>query len=166
MGTAGKLLIRGLDPADIADDLDRLYCYEQVAIHWARAVDNRLSGLAEILIEEPLHEHVAMAEGHASRLASRVAQLGGAITADPTRFVERSQVASVDMPDDTSDPGPVLAYPLAQEQKIIARYGELVERFRDADPVTERLLVSILADKVAEEDEIESGLSAYRPQEG
>lgn len=163
MGTAGNQLIRGLDPADIADDLDRLYCYEQVAVHWARAVDNRLTGMAEILIEEPLREHVAMAERHASRLGARVSQLGGAITADPTRFVERSQVANVDMPDDTSDPGAVLAYPLAQEQRIIGRYGELIERVRGADAVTERLLVSILADKVAQEDEIESGLSAYQP---
>jgi ferritin-like protein len=163
MGTAGIQLIQGLDPADLADDLDRLYCYEQVSIHWSRAVDNRLTGLAEILIEEPLREHVAMAERHASRLGARVAQLGGAITADPTRFVERSQVASVDMPADTSDPAAVLGYALTQEQKIIGRYGQLVERVRGADPVTEQLLVSILADKVAEEDEIESGLTAQPP---
>jgi ferritin-like protein len=85
-----------------------------VSIHWSRAVDNRLTGLAEILIEEPLREDVAMAERHASRLAVRVTQLGGAITAHRTRLVERSQVASVDMPDDASDPAAVLAYPLAQ----------------------------------------------------
>jgi ferritin-like protein len=160
MGTAGIQLVRGLDPADIADDLDRLYCYEQVSIQWSRAVDNRLAGMAEILLEEPIHEHIALAEGHASRLGARVSQLGGAITADPTRFVERSQVASVDMPSDTSDPAAVLAYPLAQEQKIIARYGQLIDQVRGADAVTERLLVSILADKVAQEDEIESGLTA------
>lgn len=163
MGTAGRQLIRGLDPADIADDLDRLYCYEQVAIHWARAVDNRLTGMAEILIEEPLREHVALAEGYAGRLAARVSQLGGAITADPIRFVERSQVASVAMPDDPGDPAAVLAYALTQEQKIIGRYGQLIERVRGADAVTERLLVSILSAKVAQEDEIESGLSAYQP---
>jgi ferritin-like protein len=163
MGTAGNQLIRGLDPADIADDLDRLYCYEQVSIHWARAVDNRLRGLAEIVIEEPLHENVALAERHASRLAARVAQLGGAITADPTRFVDRSQHIGVDMPEDTGDPAAVLAYALDQQQKSIGRYGELIERVRGADAVTERLLVSILADKVAQEDEIESGLSAYEP---
>jgi ferritin-like protein len=160
MGTAGIQLVRGLDPADIADDLDRLYCYEQVSIQWSRAVDNRLTGMAEILLEEPFREHIALAERHASRLGARVSQLGGAITADPTRFVERSQVASVDMPGDTSDPAAVLAYPLAQEQKIIARYGQLIDQVRGADVVTERLLVSILADKVAQEDEIESGLTA------
>ena len=61
---------------------------------------------------------------------AHVAQLGGAITADPIRFVERSQVASVAMPDDTSDPGAVLSYALAQEQKIIGRYGQLVDQVR------------------------------------
>lgn len=162
MGTAGNQLIQGLDPADIADDLDRLYCYEQVSIHWARAVDNRLTGLAEIVLEEPLRTNVALAEDHASRLDARVSQLGGAITADPTRFVERSQHISVDMPADTGDPAAVLTYALTQQQKSIGRYGELIERLRGADAVTERLLVSILTDKVAQEDEIESGVSAYQ----
>jgi ferritin-like protein len=97
------------------------------------------------LLEKPLHEHIAVAERHASRLGARVSQLGGAITAEPTRFVERSQVGNVDVPSDTSDPAAVLAYPLAQEQKIIGRYGQLIDQVRGADAVTERLLVSILA---------------------
>lgn len=160
MGNAGIQLIRGLDPVELADDLDRLYCYEQVSIHWARAVDNRLTGLAHVLLEGPIGEHVERAEGHAGRLAARVAQLGGAITSDPSEFVARSQVASVHMPDDTGDPAAVLEYALAQEQKVIGHYGQLVDRVRGADAVTERLLVSILADKVAQEDEIESALTS------
>lgn len=163
MGTAGNQLIQGLDPADIADDLDRFYCYEQVSIHWTRAVDNRLTGPAHHLLEEALREHIEQAERHASRLGTRIAQLGGAITADPTHFVERSQGAAVHMPADTSDPGTVLAYALTQEQKIIGRYGQLLERIRGADPITERLLVSILTDKVAQEDEIESVLATQQP---
>jgi ferritin-like protein len=163
MGTAGNQLIRGLDPTDLADDLDRFYCYEQVSIHWTRAVDNRLTGPAHYLLEDALREHIGQAERHASRLGARIAQLGGAITADPTRFVERSQGASVHMPDDTSDPAAVLTYALTQEQKVIGRYGQLLERVRGADPVTERLLVSILADKVAQEDEIESVLATNQP---
>jgi ferritin-like protein len=163
MATAGIQLIRGLDPADLADDLDRLYCYEQVSIHWTRAVDNRLTGPAHFFLEEALGEHIELAVRHASRLGARVAQLGGAITADPTRFVERSQVTSVQMPDDTSDPAAVLAYALTQEQKIIGRYGQLLDQVRGADAVTERLLASILADKVAQEDEIESVLTSHPP---
>jgi ferritin-like protein len=159
MGTAGIQLIRGLDPAELADDLDRLYCYERVSIHWAQAVDNRLTGPAAFVMGKPLRQHVELAERHASRLSARIAQLGAAITADTTRFVERSQSASVDVPDDTSDPAAVLTYALTQEQKIIGRYGQLIDRVRGADAVTEQLLVSILADKVAQEDEVESALT-------
>jgi bacterioferritin len=159
MATAGMRLVHGLEPAGLADDLDRLYCYEQVSIHWARAVDNRLTGLAAFVLGEPLREHVTLAERHAQRLAARIAQLGGGITPDPTQFLERSQLATVQMPDDTSDPSAVLRYALAQEQRAIDSYGQLLDRTRGRDAVTERLLTSILADKVAQEDEIESALT-------
>lgn len=158
MGTAGMRLIRGLDPAEVADDLDRLYCYEQVSIHVVRAIENRLTGVASIILEEELPEQVALAERHASRLASRIAQLGGAITHDPTRFVERAQLPAVELPDDPGDLDSVLRYALEQEQRTIDRYGQLLDRVRGLDAVTERLLVSILSDKVAREDEIESVL--------
>jgi ferritin-like protein len=159
MATAGMRLVHGLEPADLADDLDRLYCYEQVTIHWARAVENRLTGLAAFVLGEPLREHVTLAEGHAQRLADRIAQLGGGITPDPTHFLGRSQLATVEMPDDTSDPSGVFRYALAQEQRAIDSYGQLLDRTRGLDAVTEQLLTSILADKVAQEDEIEAAVT-------
>jgi ferritin-like protein len=158
MGTAGMRLIHGLDPRGVADDLDRLYCYEQVSIHLVRAIENRLTGLASIVLEAELPEHVALAEGHASQLASRIAQLGGAITPDPTLFVERSRLPAVQVPD-TGDVDAVLRFALEQEQRAIDHYGQLLDRIRGRDVVTEQLLISILSDKVAREDEIESALA-------
>ena len=99
MATAGMRLVHGLEPADLADDLDRLYCYEQVSIHWARAVDS------------PKATHSDWRPGSHSS--------GAAITPDPTQFLERSQLTTVQMPDDTSDPNAVLRYALAQEQRAI-----------------------------------------------
>jgi hypothetical protein len=96
--SAGMRLIHGLDPAEVAIDLDRLYCYEQVSIHVVRALENRLTGHAAMALEAELPEQVALAEGHAGRLASRIAQLGGAITPDPTQFVERSQLLPFSCP--------------------------------------------------------------------
>lgn len=158
MGTAGIRLNHGVEPAEVADGLDRLYCYEQVSIHFVRAIENRLIGVASILLERELPEQVALAERHASRLAARIAQLGGAITHDPTWFVERAQLPAVELPGSVDDVDSVLRYALEQEQRTIDRYGELLARVRGLDVVTERLLVSILADKVAREDEIESAL--------
>jgi ferritin-like protein len=159
MGTAGIRLIHGLDPAEVADELDRLYCYEHVSIHYVRAIENRLTGVASIILEDELPEQVTLAEGHASRLASRIAQLGGGITHDPTQFVQRAQLPTPELPDDPGDLNAVLRYALEQEQRIIDRYGKLLNRVRGLDAVTERLLVSILSDKVAREDEIESVLA-------
>lgn len=159
MGTAGMRLIHGLDPVEVADNLDRLYCYEQVSIHFVRAIENRLTGVASIILEEELPEQVALAEGHSRRLASRIAQLGGAITHDPTLFVERAQLPALELPDDLGELDSVLRFALEQEQRTIDRYGQLLDRVRGLDAVTERLLVSILSDKVAREDEIESVLA-------
>jgi ferritin-like protein len=159
MGTAGIRLIHGLDPVEVADDLDRLYCYEQVSIHFVKAIENRLTGLASILLETELPEQVALAERHAGRLASRIGQLGGAITHDPTQFVERAQLPSPELPDDPGDIDSVLRYALEQEQRTIGRYAQLLDRVRGLDVVTEHLIVSILSDKVAREDEIESALT-------
>jgi hypothetical protein len=39
MGTAGLRLIHGLDPVELADEVDRLYCCEQVSIHLVRAIE-------------------------------------------------------------------------------------------------------------------------------
>lgn len=160
MATAGMRLVHGLEPADLADDLDRLYCFEQASIHWARAVENRLTGLAAFVLGEPLRAHVALAESHAKRLVARIAQLGGAITPDPTQFLERSPLATVQIPHDTSDPSAVPRYALAQQQQAIDSYGQLLDRTRGLDAVTERLLSSILTDKVAQEDEIESAVAS------
>lgn len=159
MGTAGMRLIHGLDPAEVADELERLYCSEQVSIHYVRAVENRLTGVASIILEDELPEQIVLAERHAGRLASRIAQLGGAITYDPTRFVERAQLPAIELPEDLGNLDAVLQYALEQEQRTIDRYGQLLDRVRGIDTVTEWLLVSILADKVAREDEIESVLT-------
>lgn len=78
IGTAGIRLIHGLDPVELADELDRLYCYEQVSIHVVRAIENRLTRLASILLETELPEQVALAERKAAfdRFASMREQSG------------------------------------------------------------------------------------------
>lgn len=153
-------LIRGdMEAAEIADELDQLYCYEQVVVHWCRAVESRLTGLATFVLPDELAKVVNAASATGERLAARIAQLGGEITADPSDFVARAPIDQFVLPPDTSDLPAILGVALQYERRLIARYGKLVDRLRDADAITHRLLAELLADKLAREDEIEAVLA-------
>jgi ferritin-like protein len=159
MSKASRELIRGPVSAEvIADELDRLYCYEQVVAHWCKAVENRLTGFATFVLPDELAEVAREAAEVGERLAARIAQLGGEITADPTEFVARAPIDRFALPDDLADMTAVLALAIAYQRRAIAAYAELADRLRDGDVVTHRLLTKILARKLAREDEIEAVL--------
>ena len=72
------------------DALDSFYCENVVAGLWADAVGNRLEGAAMLLLSDDLQEISDDARTAAKRLADRIGDLGGAVTADPGQFVHRS----------------------------------------------------------------------------
>ena len=90
MGTAGNAAIRDLDPLEIINALNSFYAMEMVAMHFTLAVQNRLEGQALFLLNSELDEKAEEFRGHAKKLAERIGQLGGAVTADPSSFVEVS----------------------------------------------------------------------------
>ena len=78
------------DPAvqDVIDDLDGFYCHNIVVSLWADAVANRLEGSAIYLLSDEIPEVAEHARAAAARLADRVGDLGGAITADPRQLID------------------------------------------------------------------------------
>jgi ferritin-like protein len=157
MSKASIELVRGdVDPAGLADELDGLYCYEQVVVHWCKAVENRLIGMATFVLPDELTEVADEANEVAERLAARIAQLGGEITADPTDFVTRSPIDEFRIPDDFGDVVAILTTALDYQRHLIGVYGELLDIVGGADAVTHRLLTKILAGKIAREDELEA----------
>lgn len=158
MGTAGNALLTGIDPVELAGELDRFYCYHLSVLHWSEAVRNRLSGPAAFLIERTLVEVADESLGAARRIARRVGELGGAVTADPSRFVERSPIDDYALPEDSSDVASILAYALERVRTVIEEYGRLLQSVRDRDPITERLALELLAAEVTREDEMENAL--------
>jgi ferritin-like protein len=101
------------------------------------------------VLPDELAEQIEAAQKTSKQLAARIAQLGAAITADPTEFVHRSPISRLELPADYGGLPGILAIALTNERFAIARYAELAERVREADPVTHRLLSSILAHKLA-----------------
>jgi ferritin-like protein len=75
---------------NVIDDLDSFYCHNIVASLWADAVANRLEGMAIYLLSDELPEVAEHARAAARRLADRIGDLGGAVTADPRELIDRA----------------------------------------------------------------------------
>jgi ferritin-like protein len=159
MGTAGNALITGIDPASIVEAVDGLYAYELTVVSWAIAVRSQLGGPAAFVLGDELDKLVETSLAHARALADRAAQLGGAVTADPSGFVARSPLEAFGLPASLTDPGAIIAYALGQVQRAIRAYGALVAAVAGRDEITHHLLLHILRDHVDLEDEIESALA-------
>jgi ferritin-like protein len=154
-----ELLGGRLDGAEVAAELDRLYCYEQVVVHWCTGVENRLVGFASFVLGNELRKVAAESSAAGEQLAARIAQLGGEITASPTEFVERAEIDDLRLPWDYSDVEEILTVAIGYERNAIVDYHNLLSGLRDYDVITHRLLVEILAGKLAREDELEAALT-------
>jgi ferritin-like protein len=142
----------------VIDALDRLYCGHLVALHWSDAVRNRLEGQAAFLLSDQLAVVAKQSLEAAHKLADRIAELDGAVTADPTAFVDRSPAQSFQLPASTSDVGAILGYALTQVGSVIAAYRDLLGLTRDTDELTHRLALELVQGEVARESELQAVL--------
>ncbi len=160
MDTAATALIKGIDIEENVEALDGCYCYNLVVFHYTRALENRLEGQASILLGHELEEHAAGPSLEAAkRLADRIGELGGAVTADPTHLVQNSPLGEFSMPESTRDVGVILGHALGQIRTIIGEYGAFLERVRGRDEISHRLVLDLLEEQVTLESEIEAALA-------
>ena len=90
---------------DVIETLDSFYCHNVVVGLWTGAVANRLEGMALYLLGDELREVADHAHGAARRLADRIGDLAGAITADPRQLIDRAPGEGEFTIPDCSDPG-------------------------------------------------------------
>jgi ferritin-like protein len=158
MGKAGVGLIKGIDVEDIVDTLDGYYCYNLVVMHFSHALRNRLEGQAAFLLGDEFEENAEQSLEAARKLADRIGDLGGVVSADPTRFVERSPLGEFSLPDSNSEVGIILGFVLERVRTIIGEYGAFLERVRGRDEISYVLVLDLLKEQVARESEIEATL--------
>ena len=130
---------------DVVDALDSFYCHNHVVALWADAVANRLEGMAIYLLSDELPEVAGHAREAASRLADRIGDLGGAVTADPRQLIDRAPGGIEYTIPDCSDPRAILSYAVQRLDVIIAAYREFLDKVRDRDDVSFALVVGLLA---------------------
>jgi ferritin-like protein len=153
MSQAGNAL---LSAAAVVADLDRLRAAHVVAEQWLLAVENSLAGPAHYLLEDELPEQTEANRQAVALLAERVAELDGAITADPSKLVELSKLGPFELPADTSDPAAITEYALERVRWLIGAYAEALDRTRDADELTHQLLLKLVRHHAKTEAELES----------
>ena len=158
MGKAGVGLIKGIDVEEIVDTLDSYYCYNLVVMHFSHALRNRLEGQAAFLLGDELEENAEHGLKAAKKLADRIGDLGGVVSADPTQFVERSPLEEFSLPDSNSEVGVILGFVLERIRMIIGEYGAFLERVRGRDEISHLLVLDLLKEQVARESEIEAAL--------
>ena len=158
MGAVGNTLIKGIDTQEVINKLDSFYAYEMLAMHFNLAVHNRLEGQAAVVLDEVLDQKAEESLRNAKTLAERIAQLGGAVTGDPTRFVDVSPIERFSLPPSNTDVGKILSYVLEQVRLGIRAYGEFLEGIRDKDDVTYIEVWGLLKSHIKNEADIEAVL--------
>ena len=129
---------------DVIDALDSFYCHNVVAALWADAVANRLEGPAIYLLSDEIPEVAEHARAAAARLADRIGDLGGAVTADPRLLIDRAPGGIEFAIPDSSDPRAITTYALQRLNIIIAAYQAFLDKVRGHDDVSFALIVSLL----------------------
>jgi len=129
---------------DVIDALDSFYCHNVVAALWADAVANRLEGPAIYLLSGEIPEVADHARAAAARLADRIGDLRGAITADPRQLIDRAPGNNEFTIPDCSDPRAITTYALQRLNIIIAAYQAFLDKVRGRDDVSFALVVDLL----------------------
>ena len=142
----------------IMGTLDSFYCYNVTAALWADAVINRLEGLAIFLLGDELAEVADRARAAARRLADRIGDLGGAITADPRQLLDRSIPVEFALPD-CSDVASIGEYALKRLNTIIDAYEAFLNRVRGTDDLSFHLVLDLLAAETHQRADLQAALA-------
>ena len=143
----------------VIDALDSFYCHNVIVSLWADAVANRLEGLAIYLLSDELPEVAEHARKAAARLADRIGDLGGAITADPRQFLDHAPGNYEFTIPDCSDPRAIASYALQRLDVIIAAYQAFLDKIRGRDDVSFALVVGLLATETHRRADVVSALA-------
>ncbi|MBN1267178.1 MAG: hypothetical protein JXA25_16930 [Anaerolineales bacterium] len=153
MGTRGREII-GLDVDKLIELLNKALADEWLAYYqyWigAKVAEGPMRG--EVVAELELHATEEL--GHALLLVTRIIQIGGTPLLDPKEWSEKTN-CGYEIPSDPYVES-LLKQNIAGEQCAISVYQKLAEITATKDPITYEIVVSILADEVEHEEDLEA----------
>jgi bacterioferritin len=113
-------------------------------------------------LQDLFKEHWEDEEKHLERIADRIKQLGGVPNLDPNGIASRA-FSKFESGHTLAD---LLREDLLAERVVIKMYGDIVEFFGAADPVSRRMFEEILKDEEDHADEIADLLYTVDPETG
>jgi ferritin-like protein len=152
-----------LDVQEVIDALDSFYSHNVVVSLWADAVANRLEGSAIYLLSDEIPEVAESARAAAARLADRIGDLGGAITADPRQLLDRAPGDEEFTIPDCSDPRAITTYALRRLTMIIDAYQAFLDKVRGRDDVSFALVVRLLGAETHRRADVQAALAGQGP---
>jgi bacterioferritin len=137
--------------------MNKAYADEWLAYYqyWvgAKVASGRMRGI----VAEELEQHAGEELKHAGMLVERMIQLGGKPLLTPQDLLKETN-CGYDAPTDPCTKR-LLAQNIKGEQCAIAVYKKLLDFVKDKDPITEKIILEILADEVEHEEDLEAMLA-------
>jgi bacterioferritin len=120
------------------------------------------TGIHEQALQRVFKENWKEEEAHLMRIAARLKQLGGVPNLSPEGLLDRA-FSRFELGKTLSD---LLREDLLAERVVIKIYGEIIEFFGAADPVSRRMFEEILAEEEDHADELADLLYTIDPTTG
>jgi bacterioferritin len=153
MGTKGIEIV-GMDVKQLLDLLNKAFADEWFAYYQYWLGAKVVKGPMKEAVIAELMQHATDELRHAGLVAARIIQLGGTPVTEPKKWYELTS-CGYDAPND-----PFVAKILEQnikgERCAIGFYKRLLDATAGKDPVTYNMVLQILQDEVAHEEDLQS----------
>ncbi|NLF51769.1 MAG: ferritin [Leptolinea sp.] len=153
MGTKGRQIV-GMDVDELIKLLNKALADEWLAYYQYWIGAKIVKGPMKDAVASELVLHATEELAHADLLAARIVQLGGTPIIEPKEWFKLTNCGY----DAPTDPfvKQILAQNIKGEQCAIDVYQKLQLLVRDKDPVTYNMVLTILADEVEHEEDLQS----------
>jgi bacterioferritin len=153
MGTKGIENV-GMDVQQLLTLLNKAFADEWLAYYQYWLGAKVVKGPMKEAVIAELLQHATDELRHADMVAARIIQLGGTPVNEPKKWYDVSN-CGYDAPEDPFV-GKLLEQNIKGERCAIGFYKRLLESVQGKDPVTYNIVLQILQDEVAHEEDLQS----------
>ena len=153
MGTKGREIV-GMDVEQLLKLLNIAFADEWLAYYQYWLGAKVVKGPMKEAVIAELLQHAADELRHADMVAARIIQLGGTPVAEPKKWYDVTS-CGYEAPDDPFVEA-ILNQNIKGERCAIGFYKKLLEATQTKDPVTYNMVLQILQDEVAHEEDLQS----------
>jgi len=157
MGRKGREIVQAeIDVKGVIDDLNKAAASEWAAAYffWVGSVVQE--GFLGEEVAEYFAKQVQGELNHASMLSKRIVELGGQPVDMIGKVDSMSMFGRLPIPKDPGDAVGFVKKALEFEAKAVEYYNKLAKKYFGKDHTSYKLVSDILADEVADEDELEN----------